>query len=628
MMNLRNWLIALAAFVLPMTALQAAAPAEIKDWTGRDPAAEKSAGAQVYKVQCAACHDAGIGRAPQRRVLQDMTPEAIFNALTTGAMRQQGSALAAEHRAAVAEYLAGRKLGGSSAAGTMKLCAGASASFDMAQPPAFSGWGLDPAGSHAIPAAVSGLTVQNAPRLKLKWAFGFPDSQRARSQPALAGGAIIVGNHNGTVYALDRESGCVRWAFAAAAEVRTGIVVSPWRAGDRAARPLVYFGDTAGTVYAVNLRDGRLVWKRKADLHPATIITGTPTLHAGTLYIPVSSLEEAFATSPGYACCNFRGSILAVDARSGRQKWRTWLVGAPGVQGTSNSGLDKLGPSGVAVWNSPAIDVKRGQLLFATGDNYSLPATELSDSVVALDLRSGRIKWHYQATAGDAWNVACYTKTSDSCPDEAAPDFDFGAGVVLASGSDGKDYVLAGQKSGAAYALDPATGRLVWQNRLGHGGPSGGIHFGIAADAGRLFVPMSDRFNTGMNPHPLRPGLYALDVASGAVLWEAPDTSLDCTGNPQCLIGYGGAVTVTGGLVLIGSDTGHLRIFDAASGQVIRDIDTAVSFTTVNGVAAKGGSISGGGVAPLAYKGTVIVPSGYGFASKLPGNVLLVYGAE
>lgn len=621
----------LAAVVSPPSsasaAPEAAAPAEVKDWTGRDPEAEKSAGAQVYRETCASCHDAGVGRAPQRFVLQDMTPEAIHQALTTGAMRPQGMALTAEQKVAVAEYIPGRKLGATNAAASLKMCEGARARFDLGEPPVFSGWGLDAASTHAIPAATSGLTAQNAPRLKLKWAFGFPASQRARSQPALAGGAVLVGNHNGTVYALDRESGCARWAFAAQAEVRTGIVVSPWRGGDARARPLVYFGDIAGNAYAVSLLTGRLAWKVKSDPHPATILTGTPTLHGGTLYVPVSSTEEAFATSPAYACCNFRGSILALDARTGRQKWRTWLVGPARVTGPARSGLDKLGPSGVAVWNSPAVDVKRGQLIFATGDNYSLPATELSDAIVALDLRTGRIKWHYQATAGDAWNVACYTKTSDSCPDEAAPDFDFGAGVVLAPGKDGKDYVLAGQKSGAVYALDPATGKLAWQKRVGHGSAGGGVHFGMAADAGVLFVPMSDRFAMDKDPFPLRPGLFALDVATGDFVWEAPDTDTKCDGSPQCLAGYGGSVTVTGGAVLIGSDTGFLRIYDAGTGKVVWQDQTARDFATVNGIAAKGGSISGG-VAPLAYMGTVIVPSGYGFASKLPGNVLLVYGVE
>lgn len=418
----------------------------------------------------------------------------------------------------------------------------------------------------------------------------------------------------------------MRWAFPARAEVRTGIVVSPWVAGNPAARPLVYFGDVAGNAYAVSLLDGKLAWRVKADLHPAATITGTPTLHGGTLYVPVSSLEEAFATSPAYSCCNFRGSVLALDARTGKRKWRTWLVAPPVRQGPSKEGLDKLGPSGVAVWNSPAIDAKRGQLIVATGDNYSLPATGLSDAIVALDLRTGRIRWHYQATAGDAWNVACFTKSSGSCPDEAAPDFDFGAGAVLAKGLNGREYVLAGQKSGAVYALDPASGALVWKKRIGHGSASGGVHFGMAAEGGRLFVPISDRFAMDKDPFPLRPGLFALDIASGETVWEARDPT-DCKGSPRCLAGYGGSVTATGGVVLIGADDGHLRIFQAATGGLLWEDQTAREFTTVNGVPGKGGSISGG-VAPLVYKGTVIVPSGYGFASKLPGNVLLVYGVE
>lgn len=617
------------AAALPAVFLLGAAhanPEPVKNWTGRDPAAEQTPGAQVYRTHCAACHDAGVGRAPQRYNLGDMTPEAIRHALTDGAMKPQGSALSPEQKDQVAEYLSGRKLGGAQAEAALNKCTGAAARFDLGEPPAFTGWGLDPAGTHAIPAATSGLNKGNVGTLRLKWAFGMPNSSRMRSAPTLAGGAILVGNHNGSVYALDRASGCVRWAFPAQSEVRTGIVVSPWRAGDARAKPLVYFGDVSGNVYAVDLLTGAQAWKIRADAHPATIITGTPTLWRGTLYVPVSSNEEAFATHPGYNCCSFRGSVVALDGATGREKWRTRLVGEPVKRGTTKDGSDWVGPSGVAVWNSPVIDAKRGQLIFATGDNYSLPDTDMSDSIMALDLATGRIKWHYQALAGDAWNVACVVKTSASCPDEQAPDFDFGAGTVLAKGKNGREYVLAGQKSGWVYAVDPASGRLAWKTRVGRGSPAGGVHFAMAADGGLLFVPITDNYNFGPPDFPASPGIYALDIASGQFVWKQPSPVTKCE-TMLCNAGYGGSPSVTGGMVLAGSDDGHLRVFDSANGKLLWEEATARDYTTVNGVPAHGGGIAGG-VGPIAYKGNLIVASGYGFASKPGGNVLLVYGVE
>jgi len=583
-------------------------------------------GAQVYRDNCAACHDQGVNRAPQRMILQDMTPAAILHALTSGAMQPQGAALTEEQRRQVSEYLSGRKLTAAAQVTAAPACTGAAARFDMREPPPFAGWGLDAASSHAIPGNLGGLHPGNVGRLKLKWAFAFPDSSRARSQPTLAGGAILVGNHNGSVYALDRASGCQRWAYPARAEVRTGIVVSPWRAGDAKARPLVYFGDTTGTVYAVNLRDGTLAWSTRADDHPAAIITGTPSLLAGTLYVPVSSNEEAFAATPGYPCCTFRGSVVALDARTGREKWRTWLVDPAVPQPAAKDGTDQFGPSGVAVWNSPSIDIRRRLLFVATGDNYSNPETGLSDSVVALDLRTGRIRWHYQALAGDTWNVACVFKSSANCPDETAADFDFGAGTVLARDKAGRELLFAGQKSGWVYALDPATGRLIWKTRAGQGSAVGGVHFGMAATQGQLIVPINDRDGWGPKDFPASPGLYALDAGTGSFTWKAPLANV-CNGRKFCAPGYGGSVTVTGGLAMIGGDDGHLRIYDAASGRVLWDEDTVRDYPTVNGVAGHGGSISGG-VAPLAWQGQLIVPSGYGYAGKMPGNLLLVYSVE
>lgn len=585
-------------------------------------------GAALYRQHCASCHDEGINRAPQRRQIGEMTPEAIHRALTDGAMIGQADALTAAEKVAVSEYLAGRRLGAATAPAAQWRCTGRRARFAMDEPPAFSGWGLDPQGSHAIPAAVSGLDRAKVGRLRLKWAFGFPESARVRSQPAVAGGAILVGNQNGKVYALDRETGCLRWHFAARAEVRTGIVVTPWRAGDRKAQPLVFFGDLTGTVYAVRLRDGTLAWQSRADTHPAAVITGTPTLWEGTLYVPVSSLEEAFATARGYPCCSFRGSVVAMDASTGRERWRTWLVGEPQARTPNRDGIDQFGPSGVAVWNSPAIDAKRGQLFVATGDNYSLPATGLSDAVVALDLATGHIRWHYQALAGDAWNVACVTNSSANCPDEDAPDFDFGAGTILAKGRDGRERVLAGQKSGRVWALDPDTGKLAWQTRVGRGSAAGGVLFGMAAADGRLFVPIADRADFGPPDFPSSPGLHALDIAGGGIAWSAPSPVDACKGRPAgCVPGYGGSVTTTAGMVLAGGDDGRLTVYDAADGRVLWQADTLGPFASVNGIPARGGAISGG-AAPIAHRGQVIVASGYGYAGKMTGNALLVYEAD
>ena len=581
-------------------------------------------GAQIYREQCAACHETGAGRAPARIILSNMTPDAILAALTNGAMKAQGAALSPGQKAQVAQHLSGRDLGSTQAAlPEPPPCTPDRARFDRAQVPAFAGAGLDREGTHSVSTAKAGLSRANAGRLRLKWAFGFPLANRARSQPALGGGAIFVGSHGGKVYALDRETGCTRWTFDAGSEVRTGIVLSPWRAGDARAVPLAYFGDWSGNAYAVEAFTGRLAWKVHADEHPAAVITATPALEGDTLYVPVSSLEEASAATPGYLCCSFRGSVLALDARTGRQRWRTWLIDQPVPQ----SGGKSLGPSGVPVWAGIAIDARRGNLIVATGDNYTQPATALSDALVALDLRSGAIRWHFQATEGDAWNVDCVTPDKDNCPEDAGPDYDFGTIPILAHGPGGRDYVLAGLKPGIVWAVDARTGKLAWQRQVGRGGMAGGVHFGIAESGGRVFVAISDMPDFEEHALPPAPGLHALDLATGAVLWHAPAPAGICEGRSLCVPGNSGAITVTPELVLAGRDDGHVLIHDAASGAQLWQFDTVADFTTVNGVPARGGAISGG-AAPIVEGGQVIVSSGYGFVSKMPGNVLLVFEAE
>ena len=584
-------------------------------------------GKAIYRGNCAGCHDQSAGRAPQFTVLRYMAPEAIYRALTSGAMRQQAAGLSEDQKVQVAQFLSSRKLGPAADPVPLNLCTGAAARFDRSEPPAFVNWGFDLASTHMIPAATGGLSPANVGKLKLKWSFGFAGSERMRSQPAVAGGAIFIGSHTGDVFALDRETGCVRWRFQAPAEVRTGIVVAPWRAGDVAAMPLLYFGDVRGTVYALDAFTGQLKWKVVADPHPAAVITAAPSLYDGTLYVSVSSLEEASATAPGYICCTFRGSVVALDAATGAQKWRSWMVPEPKPLPGPTDGNERMGPSGVAVWNTPAIDSKRGQLTIDTGDNYTRPVTELGDAIVALDLKTGAVRWHYQASQGDAWNVACMMAGNANCPENAGPDYDFGAGTLLARTDDGREVVIAGQKAGIVYGLDPGTGKLLWHTRVARGGMAGGINHGLAAMHGMVFAPVSDMFDGHVSEYPARPGVHALDAATGKELWYAPVKAMCDHALRSCTDGTSGSVSVTPGLVMTGTDDGRVLVLSAKDGKLLWSYNTAQPLKTVNGVPARGGAISGG-VTPIAYKGELIVASGYGFASKLAGNALLVFDTK
>ncbi|MCT2400269.1 PQQ-binding-like beta-propeller repeat protein [Novosphingobium mangrovi (ex Huang et al. 2023)] len=617
--------VALAFLLLALALLLPGHLSAVDNTPGVQPAQEKfPEGARTYREHCAACHETGAGRAPARVILSYMTPHAIIAALTGGAMQAQGAALEQQQKEQVAQYLSGQTLGNASTAlPEPPPCTPDHALFDRKRVPAFAGAGIDLAATHSVGTGQAGIDRTSVGRLKLKWAFGFPLANRARSQPALGGGAIFVGSHGGKVYALDRETGCTRWTFDAGSEVRTGIVLSLWKADDANAVPLAYFGDWAGNAYAVEAFTGKLAWKVHADAHPAAVITASPALYGDTLYVPVSSLEEASAATPGYLCCSFRGSVLALDSRTGAAKWRTWLVDEPVPQ----DGGKSLGPSGVPVWAGIAIDAKRASLIVATGDNYTHPTTDLSDALVAMDLRTGAIKWHFQALEGDAWNVDCVTPDPDNCPEDAGPDYDFGAIPILAADEEGRDYVLAGQKSGIAWAVDAQTGGLIWKRQVGRGGMAGGVHFGLAEDNGRVYVAISDMPDGVERPFPAAPGIHALDLKTGETLWDAPPPEQVCEGRPLCLPGNSGAITVTPDLVLAGGDDGYLRILDAATGEELWQFDTAQDFSTVNGVPAKGGAMSGG-AAPIVDNGQLIMSSGYGFVSKMPGNVLMVFEVE
>jgi polyvinyl alcohol dehydrogenase (cytochrome) len=569
----------------------------------------------LYQKHCSACHDfTGEMRVPRREALRRLPSAAILRAIENGAMKVHASPMNAEERQAVADWL-----GGADAAPAQNRCAETPAWNGGA---GWSNWGAGLENTRHQPEP--GIPAQDVPRLKLKWAFGYAGATQARAQPAVAGGRVFAGGQDGSVFALDAKTGCEYWTTQVGAQVRSGLVVA-----QVAGKRVLFFGDSAGFVHALDAATGAPLWKLRADDHPATVVTGTPACHSGRLYVPVSSTEEIRAIDPKYECCTFRGSVLALEAASGKILWRTRLVPGPAKpSGKSKSGKRLLGPSGVAVWAAPAIDVRRGVLYAVTGDNYTEPATALSDAVVALRLSDGRIVWSRQFTKGDAYTLACRAPDKANCPEEEGPDFDFGASAILSGG-----VLLLGQKSGIVYAVDPGRrGALLWQARAGQGGTLGGVQWGMAADGRRVYAATSDLVAKRV-PRPggdffdyfLDPkqggGLTAFDIATGKQAWRAAPAP--CGDRSPCSPAQSQAVTSIPGVVFSGSLDGFIRAFSAEDGRVLWQFDTARRFETVNGVEARGGSLDAGG--PVAAAGMLFVNSGYALVGGMPGNVLLAF---
>lgn len=586
-------------------------------------------GRPIYEAVCASCHEGAMPRAPHRDMLGLMTPEVILQSLETGIMREEAAGLSAEERILVTEYIAGAKMG-ELAAADLPACNEELPPLDFGDGPAFVNWGIQPTNSRYIEDAAAKLAPEQLASLKPRWAVRFPGANRARSQPNFAAGALFTGSHNGKVYALDMETGCVRWSYQASAEVRTGIVIgglgassATQTADSQAPFFAAFFGDVLGNVYALDAATGAEVWRDRADDHPNATITGTPSLHEGRLYVPVSSLEVALPVDPYYECCTFRGSVVAYAAASGQRVWKTYTIDQPAtVQSQNRAGANMRGPSGAVIWNSPAIDAKRRQLYVGTGENMSSPATLTSDAIFAMSLDDGAVNWVHQATANDVWNSACDTENDHSCPPEGGPDFDFGAAIMLLTTSEGRDLVIGGQKSGFVHALDPDDGSLVWTTRVGRGGVQGGVHFGMAAAGDRLFVPISDMADGREYEHPAKPGLHALDIRTGELLWYAPNPD-NCAGRTYCYPGISQAVTAAGQLVYAGAMDGMLRAHDMATGKVLWEIDSTAQFTTVTGDATNGGAF-GGAAGPIVHQGNLVLASGYGLYNHMPGNLLLV----
>ncbi|MGA2133637.1 MAG: PQQ-binding-like beta-propeller repeat protein [Bryobacteraceae bacterium] len=575
-------------------------------------------GNAVYQKHCAQCHDKGVGRAPQLLTLSLSTPERALAALTTGKMAEQGKALTPEEARAVAMFVTGKSFGADQAM-TQGQCADPPAAFEKPfSGPYWNGWGVDPSNRRMQPAAMAGLRAEQVPQLRLKWAFGFPGAGKAFAQPTVVGGRIFAGSDTGKVYALDARTGCILWAFKADRPVRSAISIGPV-----GAKWAAYFGDQSAQAYAVDAATGALLWKVRVEDHPAAMITGAPALYDGRLYVPDSSYEEVTGASPKYECCKFRGAVSALDAATGKLIWKSYTIAdEPQPVRKNKQGTQLYGPSGAGVWSSPTIDPKRHAVYVVTGDAYSDPPARTSDAFLAFDMDTGKLLWSRQLTAGDAYNLGC--PTGDNCPESKGPDFDFGCSPNLVDLPNGKRALIAGQKSGMVHALDPdQQGELLWQTRVGKGGPLGGVQWGNASDGQNVYAAVSDHFATPDKPK-AGGGMFALKLATGERVWSTPPPG--CGDKLNCSAAQSAAVTVIPGVVFSGSLDGHLRAYATGNGSIIWDVDTAIEYQSVNNVKAKGGSLDGPG--PVVVGGILYVNSGYGMFGEMPGNVLLAFSVD
>ena len=602
-------------------------------------------GSSLFDEHCASCHDNPAMHAPTREALAGFSKETVMIAMEFGKMQPMAAHLSKQERGLIAMYLAGTDTQSYDWVEAAR-CQKPVESGELASSTEYvTSWGLGNHNRRFVSNEFAGINKANVGSLELAWSFAFPKVTDMRSQPVIIGDTLYVGDKAKKLYALDRKTGCILRE----ADFLTGVRSSITLAQSNNGKQLLVFADSLATVFAVDPATLDIVWQTPARLFDKSVITGTISYDNNRLFVPISSYEVAVSGSPSHICCKSHGGVIALDASNGDELWQWHSTENASLQGLNADGQEQYGPSGAVVWTTPAVDTKRNRIYFGTGENLSHPATDTSDSIIALDMDSGKLAWRFQAIEGDVWNASCLNNGAN-CPENAGGDFDFGASVILTQLPDGSDVLLAGQKSGEVFALspDPGTpdGEVLWRNRVSLGTTNGGIHWGMAASGQRVIVPVSDpeRDRAGYTP---RPGLYALDIASGETLWAKP-VERACEFDPEkrpliglaamragkkqtleeqyaCSFYYGlsSAATVTPQLAFSAGLDGRIRAYDIDSGEILWQTETAVPFDATNGIQGHGGAIDVAG--QVVADGWLYVFSGYSMFGQLPGNMLLAY---
>ncbi len=574
---------------------------------------------RLFEQRCTSCHgNPSTPRAADGLQLRKMTPEAVYAAITTGSTHANLTGVTDDEKRMIAGYLGGRKVDAARLTDAKLMpnqCSTNPPIDSLSANPLWNGWSPDATNARLQPAKAAGLSADEVAKLKLKWAFGFPAAEIVWGQPTIAAGRVFIGVDTGAVYALDAASGCVHWSFQADAGVRTAITINPVK-GQGAAKYAIYFGDLKANVYAVDAVSGKQLWKVKVEDQPVARITGSPILYEDRLYVPVSSSEErAAGYSTTYPCCTFRGSVVALDANTGKQVWKSYIISeAPKPTKKTAAGVTLWGPAGGAVWDTPTLDPAHHALYIGTGDAYTETEqpVKTTDGVMALNMDTGKVLWIAQDTENDVWLAGCGPQsTSENCPKDIGPDYDFGSSPILRTLPNGRRILVAGQKSGIVWAHDPdKQGAVVWKAQLVDRLQRGVITFGGAADEQNVYFGLS----TG--------GIAAVQLATGEKKWFTPIAAAS-QGQRG---GQTAALTEIPGVIFSSGWDGMLRAFSTADGRPLWQYNTLQDVKTVNGVAAKGGSMGAPG--PTVAGGMLFVGSGYTFGAGTTGNLLLAFSAQ
>jgi polyvinyl alcohol dehydrogenase (cytochrome) len=503
---------------------------------------------------------------------------------------------------------------------------------NLAVPASVAGFGFDERNTRSLTREQAGLATADFKDLELAWALAFPQAGTMRSQPAVVGNTLFLPvADDARLYALDvsQPTPCIQWVYTSDVPLRSGAGYGELPGSKR---KVLVFNDVAQRIHMLDAATGKLLWKTNVGFTDYSNTTGTPVLYGDKVFVPISASEINIGGDPRHLCCTTHGAFTALDARTGRKVWTTHTMQDAKPIKDRGDGQFMWGPSGAPIWTSPLLDTKRGLIYVGTGEATSAPAAPTTDAILALDMKTGKIRWQHQTIANDIFLTACMRNPAGlNCPHEGQLlDHDFGATLVLAKRKDGRDILLAGQKSGTLWAMDPDdNGKTVWSHSFGKGSPLGGIHWGLAWDGTRVFTPIHTMPGPdGIDPNQ-KAALHAVDVDSGDVLWTY-EPQPDCGGDrkqrvPNCMAtGLTGAPTIIDGAVVEGSADGILRAFDRQSGALLFSYDTARPYETVNGVSGHGGGIDNASI--VATNGYVFVNSGYGImGGERAGNVFLAF---